>query len=422
MTKHKMDENQPRLAAGGCGPMKGLRVLDLTHAAAGPMCTMVLADFGAEVFKVEKPGRGDGSRHMQMSDKFNQPMVGSEYYLGLNRNKLGLGLDLSKEKGIEIAKSLAANCDILVQNLRPGTLEAKGLGYDDLIKINPGLIYCDIAAFPADGPLKDAPGMDIIAQARAGTIASTGHPGSEPVKPGPSLADLSTGLQATIGIMMALRERDTTGKGQRVAVNLYHSTMFMMSNYASLVLNTDADVEPMGSGHPQLAPYQAFEASDRWFFVGVGTNQLWRRLCEGLGLEDIQDDPRFKSNYARVKHKPELIEILAKVFSRQSMDHWLAELDRMGIPASPITTVGEAFRLEQSLGSAMVSEVDHPDYGPVGLPGLPITLNKSPAQVYRHPPRLGGDTNAILADVLGMDSDELGALGDAQVISQYGTE
>jgi crotonobetainyl-CoA:carnitine CoA-transferase CaiB-like acyl-CoA transferase len=268
--------------SSACPALEGITVLDLTHAAAGPICTMLLADFGAKIIKLEKPGRGDGSRHMRMTGKFADPKIGSDYYLGLNRNKLSVCIDLSTKDGIRLCRELAAHCDILVQNYRPGVLDKLGLDYGSLSLLNPRLVYCNVAAFPSEGPLANLPGMDIVVQARAGTIAITGHRGAEPIKPGPSLADLSGGLQALSGVLLALRVRDKTGRGQQVSVNLYHATLMMLANYSAVVLNTDEDVEPMGSGHPQLAPYQAFRSTDRWLFVAVGTNELWRRFCDAL--------------------------------------------------------------------------------------------------------------------------------------------
>jgi crotonobetainyl-CoA:carnitine CoA-transferase CaiB-like acyl-CoA transferase len=419
-----MSELQPvtqHAASATPGPLAGLTVLDFTHAAAGPLCTMLMADFGARVIKVEKPYRGDGSRHMRMTGKYANAQIGSDYYLGLNRNKLDVGLDIATPEGAALAKRLAATADILVQNFRPGTLDKLGLGYDELRKINPRLIYCDVAAFPAQGPLSTAPGMDIVVQARAGTIAMTGFPGGEPVKPGPSLSDMSGGLQALIGILLALRHRDATGAGQRVAVNLYHATLLMLSNYASVVLNTEEDVEPMGSGHPQLAPYQAFPAADRWFFIAVGTNGLWRRMCAALKLEAIQDDPRFATNWARVKNKPALVEILNELFRTRPATHWLKLMDEAGIPASSIITPREAFMLEREQSSAIVSAVEHPDYGTTYLPGLPIALSATPGAITRAPPRIGEDTDRVLG-ALGMDQAELRRLGARGIIQQYGVD
>lgn len=403
-------------------PLEGITVLDFTHAAAGPLCTMLLSDFGARVIKVEKPGRGDGSRHMRMTGKYANPLVGSDYYLGLNRNKQGVGIDLGHPEGAALARRLAAHADVLVQNFRPGTLDKVGLGYADLHALNPRLIYCNVAAFPAEGPLAEEPGMDIVVQARAGTIAMTGFPGGEPVKPGPSLSDMSGGLQAVIGIMMALRARDATGVGQKVDINLYHSTLLMLANYGAVLLNTDEDIEPMGSGHPQLAPYQAFKAADRWFFVAVGTNGLWRRFCKAVGVEALRDDARFASNWTRVQNKQALVAELSVVFARRSADDWLQRLKAAGVPASAIVTPREAYQLEAAAGSAMVDTVEHPDYGPTRLPGQAIALSDTPGHTDRHPPRLGEDTAAVLAELLGIDDAALDRLEAAGAISRYRPE
>jgi crotonobetainyl-CoA:carnitine CoA-transferase CaiB-like acyl-CoA transferase len=400
-------------------PLAGIKVLDLTHAAAGPICSMLLADFGAKVLKIEKPGRGDGSRHMRMTGTFADPKVGSDYYLGLNRNKLSVCIDISTEEGGRLCRELASRCDILVQNYRPGVLAKLGLDYQALASVNPGLIYCNVSAFPSEGPLARLPGMDIVVQARAGTIAITGHRGGEPIKPGPSLADLSGGLQALSGVLLALRVRDNTGRGQQVSVNLFHATLMMLANYSAVVLNTDEDIEPMGSGHPQLAPYQAFQASDRWLFVAVGTNDLWRRFCDALGLAELRSDPRFTSNWKRVQHKAELIGLLEPVFRQNTASHWFEMFDRVGVPASPIVTPKEAYLGELECGSLMISTVDHPDYGPIHLPGLSIQLEDTPGGVRRYPPRLGEDTRVVLSEMLGLSDAQLDGLEARQVIEQY---
>ena len=400
-------------------PLSGITVLDFTHAAAGPFCTMLLADFGARVLKVEKPGRGDGSRHMRMHGKFKDADIGSDYYLGVNRNKYSIGLDLSTEEGADIARQLAGKCDVLVENYRPGVMDKLGLGYEELSASHPGLIYCDISAFPLDGPLADEPGMDIVAQARAGTIACTGHMGGEPVKPGPSLADFSAGQQACIGVLMALRTREQSGKGQRVDVSLYDATLLILSNYASVLLNTEEDLEPMGSGHPQIVPYQAFPTADRWMFIAVGTNGLWRRLCKGLNIEWAIEDERYATNWARVENRADCVSLLSDIFQRQNRDHWLELLKNAGVPASPIVTPREAYQTELERSSHIVATVEHPDYGPTHVPGLSIRLSDTPGSIYRYPPRLGDDTDAILKEFVDLDPGEMETLAQKDIIRQY---
>ena len=404
-------------------PLDGVTVIDLTHAAAGPSCTMILGNFGAKVIKIEKPGRGDGSRHMRMRGGPPDFEIGSDYYLGVNADKHSVGLDLGTERGRAIAADLIAAADVLVQNFRPGVLDSMGLDYAAMAARNPGLIYCDVSAFPLDSPLRDAPGMDIVAQAQAGTIYCTGHPGGEPVKPGPSLADMSCGLQATIGVLLALRVREQTGKGQRVGLNLYHSTLLMLANYASVVLNDpDQEIEPMGSGHPQLSPYQAFPTADRWIFIAVGTNQLWTRLCDAIQQPGLADDDRFHTNGRRVDNRQDLVPLLSDLFRQQSSNYWLELLAQAGVPASPIVGPGDAFRSELERGAAITATVDHPDYGPTNVTGVSIELSETPGSVRKYPPRLGDDTNAILAEILGYDDDEIMALKAAGVIRQYGVD
>lgn len=403
-------------------PLDGITVLDFSHALAGPVCTGLLSDFGARVIKVEKPGQGDICRYMSMKEEtMTDPIQGSASYLGFNKNKESIALDLAKPEGRQLARRLASRCDVVVQNFRPGVMERLGLSYEELKRENPSVIYCDISAF-GDGPLAQEPGMDLVIQARAGTIAMTGEPGGPPVRPGVSLSDMSGGLLSAIGILLAIRARDFSGRGQEVNVSLFDATLFMMSQHAGPILNSNLNIEPMGSGHPQLTPYQAYSTADGWIFIGAGTNDLWQRLCVGLGLPEIQDDERFRTNAARLQHRKELETIISRVLRTKSAEEWDRILRAAGVPVSPIVTPRAAFLQALDQKSPMAETVEHPHYGPVHLPGRAILLSKTPGETRRHAPRLGEDTRRILRDLLSLDDDSVARLERDEVVAQYREE
>lgn len=400
-------------------PLDGVTILDFTHALAGPVCTSILGDFGARVIKIERPGVGDISRHMSMKgEPPTDPNQGSASYLGFNKNKESVAIDLAKPEGLAIARELAAHCDVLIQNFRPGVMERMGLGYEDLKQIRPDIIYCDISAF-AEGPMAQEPGMDLVIQARAGTIAMTGEPGGPPIRPGVSLSDMSGGLTAVIGVLLAIRARDRNGQGQRVNVSLFDSTLLMVSQYIGPVLNSDANPEPMGTGHPQLTPYQAYPTADGWIFIGCGTDDLFGRLCNGMGLSEVPNDARFKTNPARVANRRALEQILTEAIRTKSTASWEALMRRLGIPVSPIVSPREAFHQALAHGSPMVETIDHPHYGTVHLPGRAAVLSATPGRTRRYPPRLGEDTERVLRELLRMDEPDLSRLAQDGVVAQF---
>ena len=400
-------------------PLSGITVLDFTHALVGPVCTSILSDFGARVIKIERPGSGDVSRYMGLDgETMTDPIQGTTSYLGFNKNKESVALDLSKPEGQKIALDLAAKCDVVIQNIRPGVMEKLGLGYEDVKKINPDVIYCDISAFGV-GPLSQEPGMDLVVQARAGAIAMTGEPGGPPIRPGVSLADMSGGLTAAIGVLLALRVHDQSGQGQKVDVSLYNSTLMMMAQYIGPVLNSNLNVEPMGSGHAQMTPYQAYPTSDGHIFIGCGTNDLFKRLCVALDLPNIPDDERFSSNPVRVKNRKALEVILTSAIRQKSTEECEKLMRSLGIPVSPIVTPRNAFLQALEQKSQMVETIEHPYYGPVHLPGRSIQLSKTPGETRRYPPRLGEDTERVLREVLQLDSKAVSKLEQDGVIAQY---
>ena len=399
-------------------PLDGLVVLDFTHAAAGPMCSMLLADFGAKVIKVEKPGRGDHARHMTMLG-MKDYVTGADYYLSLNRNKQSVAIDLATDEGRKLALELAKRSDVLVANFRPGVLQRLGLEYEKVQAINPRIIHCEITAFGTKGPRAQDPGMDLVAQALAGTIAITGEVGGPPMRPGPAVADLSGSLQATIGILLALQARHKTGKGQKVEVNLVDSALMMLSNLAASTLNWDVEVKKFGQGHPQLAPYQGFRSKDGWVFIACGTNRLWRDLCKVLDMEHLLTEPRFKGNPDRVMHMKELEAILSPIFAGRTTEAWLPVLKAGGVPAAPVLKPHEGYAAQAEIGSQIVGVVDHPTLGKLKLPGISIKLSDTPASIDRYPPRLGEDTSTVLKDFLGYSDERIAGLEKQNVVSTY---
>ncbi|SMQ14426.1 Crotonobetainyl-CoA:carnitine CoA-transferase CaiB [Streptomyces sp. Ag82_O1-12] len=313
------------------GALSGLRIADFSRVLAGPYATMLLADLGADVVKVERPGTGDETRHWRPpADEHGT----STYFLGVNRNKRSVALDLSDESGREHALALVAESDVLVENFRPGTMERLGLGYDDLRVRHPGLVYCSISGFGA-GAGAAIPGYDLLVQAVGGLMSVTGEPEGEPTKAGVALVDVITGLHATLGIMAALRHRDATGEGQRVEVNLLSSLLSAMVNQASAYAVAGVVPGRMGNAHPSIAPYETFPTADRPLALAVGNDGQFAALAGALGLPDLADDPRFRTNPERVAHRAELRRALAARLRTAGADHWTGVLSAAGVPAGP---------------------------------------------------------------------------------------
>ncbi|HSV82696.1 MAG TPA: CoA transferase, partial [Ramlibacter sp.] len=360
-------------------PLEGIKVLDLTHGVAGPYCTMVLGDLGAEIVKVEKPERGDATRYMNVSEKFQTdiPRVGGDYFLAVNRNKRSIAVEMKTPEGRRICEELAAWADVVVQNFRPGVTRRLGLDYEALKKINPRLVYANISAYGMDGVLADKAGMDIAVQARSGVMRITGGVDSqEPLRPGASIADFGGGIYLVAGLLAALFDRERTGQGQEVSVSLLDATMSLLINYSVAVIDGQADVKPLGSGHPQLVPYQAFPTRDGFVVVATGTNKTYRTLCEeALQRPDLASDPRFASNQSRVAHRAAMVEALAAVFRAHDTAHWLAVLEAADIPCAPVNELWQAFAELESTAPDMVQRVAHPALGSVAQLGVPFKFS-----------------------------------------------
>jgi crotonobetainyl-CoA:carnitine CoA-transferase CaiB-like acyl-CoA transferase len=394
-------------------PLDGLRVLDFSHAAAGPFATMFLADLGAEVVKVEKPGRGDGARYM------GEPMLGpleSDYYLSLNRNKKSVLIDLSTEDGRELATGLARTSDVVVQNFRPGVLDRHRLGYEDLRTVREGLVYCSISAFGSSGPWRERPANDIIMQSVSGLMGITGEVDGGPVRIGAPISDYATGLFAMAGILAALHRRHALPEGQHVEIAMLDASMAMMANYIPSVATLGATIPRLGRGHAQIVPYQAFLCSDgQYVMVGAFTNGFWRRLCDAVGRPEWKDDPRFATNADRLAHRDVLLSTLEEIFQRRTRAEWLAALAEADVPNSPVLELRDAIASEQAVHNKIVQRLEGAELDVIKLPVESDRWSPSPATV---PPVMGEHTDEVLGKLLGLDRERIDALAAAGVVAR----
>lgn len=373
-------------------PLEGVKVLDLSRVLAGPYATMVLGDLGADVIKVEHPERGDDTR------QWGPPFAGGEsaYFLSVNRNKRSIGVDLKDPEGLEKVRRLAADADVVIENMRRGALEKLGLGYGALKELNPGLVYCSITGF---GPGKDEerPGYDFLVQARAGIMGITGFPEpvGQPTKVGVAIADIVCGLYAATAILAALRRRDATGEGTRIEVPLFESTLSWLANRSQEYLISGEDRGRMGNGHPTIVPYQTFDASDKQIAVAVGNDAQFRKLCEAIGREDLAADELYATNPDRVANREELVEILQREFSERTADEWVERVREAGVPCGPVNTLAEALADEHLSSTDMLQPVDHPVAGMLRMLTSPVLVDGERPPVRRPPPTLGEHTEEV---------------------------
>jgi crotonobetainyl-CoA:carnitine CoA-transferase CaiB-like acyl-CoA transferase len=380
-------------------PLEGVRVLDLSRVLAGPFATMVLADLGADVLKVEHPERGDDTRH------WGPPFAGggvrgeareSAYFLSVNRNKRSACVDLKSEAGRERVKQLAAGADVLIENMRRGALAGLGLGYEALKEVNPGLVYCSITGF-GPGPDEGRPGYDFLVQARGGVMGITGHPEGEPTKVGVAIADVVCGLYAATAILAALHRRAATGgEGAHIEVPLFETTLGWLANRGQEYLVSGVDGGRMGNAHPSIVPYQTFDASDRPVAVAVGNDAQFARLCEAIGRPELAADARYAKNPDRVANRKELVSALQGEFSKKPADEWVERLQDSGVPAGPVNTLADVFTDEHVLGSGMLREVEHPTAGLLKMLASPLLVDGERPPIRRPPPTLGQHTGEAL--------------------------
>ncbi|HEX8229012.1 MAG TPA: CoA transferase [Chloroflexia bacterium] len=375
-------------------PLADIRVLDMSRVLAGPYCTMMMGDLGADVIKVESP-EGDDTR------RWGPPYQGGEsaYYLSCNRNKRSIVLDLDTEEGRDVARQLASRSQVLVENFRQGTMEKWGLGYEQLSRDNPGLVYCSISGYGRTGPLSHLPGYDFVMQGAGGVMSFTGEADGPPQKVGVAIVDLTAGMFALSAILAALRVRDLTGLGQHIDISLLDSHLAWLANVGSNYL-VSGEVPPRyGNAHPNIVPYQAFATSDGWLIVAVGNDRQWGRLCDALSRPHLSNDPRFATNSGRVENRPVLVPMLEEIFAQRSTAEWLSLLEAAYVPAGPVNDVAQALSHPQVAAREMVHEVAHPGIGAVKMVASPLKLSSTPPTIRRHPPLLGEHTVEVLEEL-----------------------
>jgi crotonobetainyl-CoA:carnitine CoA-transferase CaiB-like acyl-CoA transferase len=392
-------------------PLAGIRVIDLTRVLAGPFCAMNLGDMGAEVIKIEEPGKGDDTRGWP-------PFVGGEatYFLSVNRNKKSLTLNMKPAEGQAILHALIAKADVVLENFRPGTMERLGFGYGALVKTNPRLIYCSISGFGESGPEAHRPGYDLIVQGESGVMDLTGFPDGPPVKVGNSIGDLVAGMAAAQGITLALLARERSGKGQKVEIGMLDVMASLLTYQAGLYWNAGGKPSRRGNQHPSIVPYEVFQAQDAYLTLGVANNSLWGKACRAIGREDLIHDPRFDTEANRVANRAVLVPLLNDTFGTHPAAHWLARLEEHGVPAGRINTVPEVCESPHLKARGMVVSLPHPKAGAVTAMGVPIRLHATPGAATLPPPMLGEHTDEILTRLLRMPKKKIESLRAAGVI------
>ena len=382
-------------------PLEGLVVLDLSRVLAGPYCGMMLADYGANVIKIEPPGEGDDSRAFG-------PFVGKEsaYFMSLNRNKRSMTLNFKLQKDIDLFKEMVAKCDVVLENYRPGTMEKFGIGYDVLKAINPRLIYAACSGFGHTGPYKDKPAYDIVVQAMGGIMSVTGPEGGEPCRVGASVGDIIAGMFTAYGVMMGLFHRERTGEGQKVDVGMLDCQVAVLENAISRYLVSGSVPGPLGNRHPSITPFASFTAKDGHLIVGAGNERLWEKLCNLLGRPELVKDPRFDTNSKRTGNVKELTPILNDIFVTKTISEWIKLLEDAGLPCAPINTVDKVVNDPHIKAREMIVEVEHPVAGHLKMPGVPVKMSATPGAVERPAPLLGQHTAEILKEILGWDEQK----------------
>ncbi|MCY4659126.1 MAG: CoA transferase [Acidobacteria bacterium] len=388
-------------------PLDGIRVVDLSRVVSGPFCTMTLADMGADVVKIEEPGRGDESR------AFGPPFLGGEspYFLSINRNKRSCTVNLKCDDGRAVVQRLVARADVLIQNFRPGAVERLGLDYAALAPRHPRLIYCSISGFGDTGPDAARPGYDLIVQGESGLMDLTGEPDGPPTRIGTSIADLTTGLMAAQGILLALHARQTTGRGQHVRVAMLDAVASLLTYNTGNYFATGEAPTRRGNDHPSVAPYQTLRAADGWINLGIANDALWRRYCDAIARPDLRDDPRFATAPERVRHRADLIPIVEALTLKRTVDEWMEDLGAAGVPCGRIRNVAEVCTNPQLTERGKVVERPHPTAGAVKMIGQPIELDDTPARIRSAPPLLGEHTDDVLREA-GYEDGEILALRD----------
>jgi CoA:oxalate CoA-transferase len=385
--------------------LEGLRVLDLTRVLVGPYTTMILADLGAEVIKLEMPVTGDDSRAFP-------PHVNGEsaYFMSLNRNKRSMTLNLKTVHGKKVFREMIKQVDVLVENFRPGTMERLDLGYDSLKNDNPRLIYAAASGFGHSGPYSHRPAYDAIVQAMGGIMSITGQPGGPPTRVGTSIGDITAGLFAAIGILAALAYREKTGSGQKVDIAMLDSQVAILENAIARYTANGEIPEPIGNRHPAITPFEPFPTRDGQLMIAVGNNALWAKFCAAINRSELRDDPRFATNTLRTTNQQDLKRVLCETFRTKNTNEWREILDQAGVPNGPINSVDEVIKDPQVIAREMIVEVNHPRAGVTPLPGIPIKLSESPGSIRKPAPLLGQHTAEILSETFGFSSEQIKAM------------
>ncbi|HEV7447262.1 MAG TPA: CoA transferase [Steroidobacteraceae bacterium] len=394
------------------GPLQGIRVLDFTRVLAGPAASLALADLGAEVIKIEPPGTGDETR------SFPPFRAGeSHYFLSINRGKKSIVVDLKTAAGVALVKDLAAKCDVLVENYRPGVMARLGLGYEALSAINPRLIYCAISGFGMTGPLRDRPSFDIVMQALSGALSVNGEPDRPPTKLGIPLGDLVGGVNGPMAILAALYERSVSGRGRLIDVSLFDGMIGMLAYLPQLAFFTGADPKPQGSQHPNLVPYGVFPARDGSIVIACLTNSFWANICRALGMDDWIEDSRFDTLVKRRDIRSTVNERISGVTSQKTVNELVELLTQHQVPHAPILGIKDALSQPQAVAREMVVETDHQVLGKIPIVNRPIKFPGDPQPVPAAPPVLGQHTDEILRDILGFTSDRIAELRASKVVA-----
>ena len=403
------------------GPLNGLRVFDLTRILAGPTCTQILGDLGADVIKIERPGTGDDTRKFAppfLKNAQNRDTTESAYFASANRNKRSITLDLTQEKGQTVARKLIAKSDILTENFKSGGLTKYNLNYDSLKDEFPGLVYCSITGFGHTGPYAKRPGYDVLIQAMGGFMSVTGDAEGDPQKAGIPISDLMAGMYATISITAALRHREITGRGQFLDIGMLDTTTAMLSIMGANYLSTGEVPERLGNSHPNIVPYQSFQTADGDIVIAVGNDSQFERFCEFAECTEMATNPLFSTNGARVKNRELIVPLISKVIKRKSSKYWLEGLETRGVSCGPINKLDAVFSDDQVIARKMRLKMDHPATGnrPIDLIASPIRMSETPISYRYSPPVLGQHTDEVLRDIGEFSNDEIATFRSEGVI------
>ncbi|ARJ37705.1 formyl-CoA transferase [Sporosarcina ureae] len=394
--------------------LNGIKVLDLSRTLAGPYCSMLLGDMGADIIKVEQPGKGDESRY------FTPPTWNGEscYFLSTNRNKRSITIDLKSPEGKEIIYKLVEEADVLLENFRTGALDQLGFGYEEIKRINPRLVYCSISGFGRTGPEKSKAGYDLLLQGFGGLMSITGDADRPPAKAGMAIVDLTTGMFAAYGILTALLARGQTDKGQFIDVSLLDGQISLLNHMATGFFATGKLAGRMGSSHPSIVPYQSFKTKDQDIILAVGNDGQWAKCCDSLGWTDLYNNHKYKTNSDRVDNRNDLIPIISERLSKLTNEEIIKKLEAVGVPCGPIHTLDQVLEHPQVKAREMVLDVEHPIVNNLKIPGFPVKLSDTPATLTRYPPLLGEHTEEVMAE-LGYTTDEIKGLKERLVIGGF---